>query len=241
MIGQKIISLSVVDSTNNYTAKLHSAHEIDHGAVILAENQSNGRGQRGTEWQSEPGKNLTFSFLLTDFNLSVMDQFRLNQLTSLALINALSDKNVEAKIKWPNDIYVGSDKIAGMLIENSVGSEGLKSSIVGVGLNINQSDFGKLKATSIKLQKDSDQNIHEVLFSIIYHFNELFDLLDQPELLSSKYLENLIGVKDSVTFSYNDSEFSGKVKELDEIGRIILTADGKDHGPFSLKEVSFNI
>ena len=122
MIGQKLISLSVVDSTNNYTAKLHSRDEIDHGAVILAENQLNGRGQRGTEWQSEPGNNLTFSFLLTEINLSVLDQFRLNQLASIAIINTLDNYDIDAYIKWPNDIYVGREKIAGMLIENSIGS-----------------------------------------------------------------------------------------------------------------------
>ncbi len=241
MIGQKIISLSVVDSTNNYTAKLHSTHQIDHGAVILAENQSNGRGQRGTEWQSEPGKNLTFSFLLTEINLSVMDQFRLNQLASLALVNTLSDKGVDALIKWPNDIYVGKNKIAGMLIENSIGSEGLKSSIIGIGLNLNQEDFRKLQATSIKNLTGKDQNIHETLFSFIYHFNEMLELLDEPELLTAKYLDNLLGVKSPIGFSYDDQQFTGHVKGLDEIGRIHLTANGSEHGPFSLKEVSFII
>jgi BirA family biotin operon repressor/biotin-[acetyl-CoA-carboxylase] ligase len=241
MIGQKIISLSVVDSTNNYTAKLHSAHEIDHGAVILAENQSNGRGQRGTEWQSEPGKNLTFSFLLTEINLSVMDQFRLNQLTSLALVKALSDKGLEAMIKWPNDIYIGCSKVAGMLIENSIGSAGLKSSIIGIGLNVNQESFGDLHATSLKMETSKDHNIHETLFSFIYHFNELFELLDEPEILTKKYLEKLMGVNEPISFAYNDHEYNGRVKGIDEIGRIELTADGKKHGPFSLKEVSFII
>lgn len=241
MIGQKIISLSVVDSTNNYTAKLHSAHEIDHGAVILAENQSNGRGQRGTEWQSEPGKNLTFSFLLTEINLSVMDQFRLNQLTSLALVNALSDKGIDASIKWPNDIYIGRNKVAGMLIENSIGSEGLKSSVIGIGLNVNQDDFKELQATSIKKETGKDHNIHETLFSFIYHYNELFDLLDEPDMLTRKYLNKLMGVKTPIKFTYDQKHFTGQVKGIDEIGRIQLTADGIDHGPFSLKEVSFII
>ena len=241
MIGQKLISLSVVDSTNNYTAKLHSRDEIDHGAVILAENQLNGRGQRGTEWQSEPGNNLTFSFLLTEINLSVLDQFRLNQLASIAIINTLDNYDIDAYIKWPNDIYVGREKIAGMLIENSIGSEGIKSSIIGIGLNVNQVDFGELSATSLKSQTGKDYNLHEVLFSFIFNFNDLFQKLDTPQILLNEYLNKLIGVKSNVAFSYNGMHYIGNVKGIDKIGRITLTADGLEHGPFSLKEISFVI
>lgn len=241
MIGHKIISLSVVDSTNNYVAKLLQADEIEHGAVILAENQNNGRGQRGTEWQSEPGKNLIFSFLLSDVDLSVMDQFRLNQLTSVALINTLKKLDIDAKIKWPNDIYVNDSKISGMLIENSISGSGIKESIVGIGLNINQTDFEGFKATSLKLVSGSDQNIHSVLFSFIYEFNELFDLLDFPDRLKELYMKNLLGVKEPVRFSYNGDEFIGNVHRIDEIGRLELISEDRIHGPFSLKEVSFII
>lgn len=241
MIGQKIISLSVVDSTNNYIAKSYLADEIEHGAVILAENQSNGRGQRGTEWQSEPGKNLVFSFLLTEVNLSVMDQFRLNQLTSVALIRALRNKGVPARIKWPNDIYVGANKIAGMLIENSIAGSGLKDSIVGIGLNVNQENFEGFEATSIKNETGFDHNIHETLFSFIYEFNALFDKLDEPEELTALYEDELLGMKEDIGFTYDGQNYQGRVHRIDEIGRIELISNEEIHGPFSLKEVSFVI
>lgn len=241
MIGQKIISLSVVDSTNNYVANLLLDDEIDHGAVILAESQSNGRGQRGAEWQSEPGKNLIFSFLLTEVNLSVMDQFRLNQLTSLALIRSLRKKDINAAIKWPNDIYVNCKKISGMLIENSISGSGIKDSIVGIGLNVNQEDFKGVNATSIKLETGRDHNIHETLFSFIFEFNELFDLLDDPQRLSKLYLDQLLGMKEPITFTYEAGSFTGNVHRIDEIGRIELISEGVVHGPFSLKEVKFTI
>lgn len=241
MIGQKIISLSVVDSTNNYIAKLQLSDEIDHGTVILAENQSEGRGQRGTEWQSEPGKNLIFSFLLNEVNLSVMEQFRLNQLTSLALVRALGKKGVDAQIKWPNDIFVGDKKISGMLIENSISGTGLKDSIIGIGLNVNQEEFEGFKATSVKNETGGDHNIHEMLFSFIYEFNELFDLLDEPEKLSRLYNDALIGMKSPVKFSYAGNEYEGKIHRIDEIGRVELIAGEEVHGPFSLKEVKFLI
>ncbi len=119
-IGQKIIHLESVDSTNNYVANLIQRKEITHGTVIMADEQFAGKGQRGAEWHVNPGKNLTFSFLLENINLSISQQFFLTQVVSVSLVNLLKKLKLTAQIKWPNDIYINRNKIAGVLIENQV-------------------------------------------------------------------------------------------------------------------------
>ena len=146
-IGQKIIRLDVVDSTNNYIANLIKQGSIDSGTVIMADEQFAGKGQRDAQWQSSAGENLTFSFFLDDVNLSVSRQFNLSQVVALSLYNFLNNLGLDATIKWPNDIYIKGRKIAGVLIENQLKGSLIKSAIVGVGLNVNQTEFQGFSAT----------------------------------------------------------------------------------------------
>ena len=146
-----IIWLESVDSTNE-EAKRHIS-DIDNLSVLSALEQTAGRGQRGNRWTSAPGENLMFSIVLKFscdpagsshgllHQLPARDQFVLNEITSLAVVDFLSMHGISAKIKWPNDIYVGSKKICGILIENCLRGSGVSSSIIGIGLNINQRNF----------------------------------------------------------------------------------------------------
>ena len=134
-----IIWLESVDSTNE-EAKRHIS-DIDNLSVLSALEQTAGRGQRGNTWTSTPGENLMFSIVLKDPKISARDQFVLNEIASLAVVDFLSMHGISARIKWPNDIYVGSKKICGILIENSLHGSAISSSIIGIGLNINQRNF----------------------------------------------------------------------------------------------------
>ena len=137
-----IIRLDNVDSTNTYLSGI--ASNSPHGTCVLADRQSAGRGQRGNTWESEPGKNLTFSVLLRPDGLHASQQFRISQAVSLAITDTLDGflpEGIEAKVKWPNDIYVGNRKICGILIENTLCGAAIQHSIIGIGLNINQRDF----------------------------------------------------------------------------------------------------
>ena len=134
-----IIWLESVDSTNE-EAKRHIS-DIDNLSVLSAFEQTAGRGQRGNTWTSTPGENLMFSIVLKDPKISARDQFVLNEIASLAVVDFLSMHGISARIKWPNDIYVGSKKICGILIENSLHGTAISSSIIGIGLNINQRNF----------------------------------------------------------------------------------------------------
>ena len=183
-----IIWLESVDSTNEECRRRIS--EIDNLSVVAALSQTSGKGQKGNVWLSEPGKNLTFSVVLkfpaTDIKselepMLAYDQFVLSEITSLSIVDLLAEHGIEAKIKWPNDIYVGDRKICGMLIENSLRGEWIQHSIIGIGLNVNQRNFDVSlpNPTSMVLcngitDEYDLENIQERLMDIFKHYIKRF-------------------------------------------------------------------
>ena len=141
-----IIWLDTTDSTNEEARRRIS--DIDNLSVVSAYSQTAGRGQRGNTWSSSPGENLTFSIVIKygheygqTLPMRACDQFSVSEAAALAVVDLLASYNIEAKIKWPNDIYVGDRKICGILIENSLREGFMSSSIIGIGLNVNQTVF----------------------------------------------------------------------------------------------------
>lgn len=238
-IGRKIIRLESVDSTNNYTANLIKGNIIDHGTVILADEQFAGKGQRNAEWLSNPGENLTFSVFLSSVNLSVERQFVLTQFVSISLVHFFKQRNIEAKIKWPNDIYVGENKIAGILIENQLNANAIKNSIVGIGLNVNQVSFNGINATSLKLCTSESYIPHEVLFEYIGVFNELLDVfwLKSSEI-DRLYSNLLLGLGMIRQFIDSSGEFNGTIVGVTESGKIRILVNEEERN-YDLKEIQF--
>ena len=136
---RRIMWLERVDSTND-EARRHIS-DIDNLSVVSALSQTAGRGQRGNTWTSNAGENLMFSIVLKSPALMAEDHFALNEIAALSVADFLSTYGIKAEIKWPNDIYVGEKKICGILIENSFRGKTISSSIIGIGLNINQRNF----------------------------------------------------------------------------------------------------
>ena len=138
-----VIWLDSVDSTNNEVKR--NVDVLGNFSVIAAREQTAGRGQRGNVWLTEPGMNLTFSIVIKYEQLQVkmkaVDQFEISEMTALSVIDLLAEYGIEARIKLPNDIYVGDRKVCGILIEHSLQGEHLSHSIIGVGLNVNQLIF----------------------------------------------------------------------------------------------------
>jgi BirA family transcriptional regulator, biotin operon repressor / biotin---[acetyl-CoA-carboxylase] ligase len=157
-IGKNLIRLKRVDSTNNYAASLlrHSGRndekKIYDGTIVIADFQEKGKGQRGNSWESEKGKNLTFTLILRPSFLKADQQFLLNKITSLAICDLLKSFGIgNISVKWPNDVLVNGKKIAGILIENTIRSNEIIHSIIGIGLNVNQDKFPKTpNAISLK-------------------------------------------------------------------------------------------
>ena len=135
----KIIRIDEVDSTNSYLAR--EAHTLDAPVMVIADSQTAGRGQRGNSWESEAGQNLTFSVLYRPSGFRAIEQFSISEATALAVVDFLALHGIETKVKWPNDIYAGDRKICGILIQHSLTGSEISHSILGVGININQTEF----------------------------------------------------------------------------------------------------
>jgi BirA family biotin operon repressor/biotin-[acetyl-CoA-carboxylase] ligase len=136
-LGSEIHHLSVVDSTNNYAAKLISDGQLQNGSVIMADFQTNGRGQRGNSWQSVSQDNLLFSLAFQPVSVAADQQIRINWYTALIWIKCCKRFSIDAQIKWPNDIFVGQQKLGGILIEQQIQGSIIAWSVVGCGINVN--------------------------------------------------------------------------------------------------------
>lgn len=239
-IGAKIIVLESVDSTNNYAAKAVAEGELNHGTVILAEEQTNGRGQRGNSWQSDPKKNLHFSFYVRPQNLSIDQHMSLSFITSIALVQALEKFQITAEIKWPNDVFVGEEKISGMLIETQVQQNKISGAIIGLGINVNQEYFDGLKATSCKIQHQKELDLWDLLDRFLIEFNTLWQAfpLMAYEVLQRKYYQHLFGYQSERQFVDKDGVFRGTILGVDKQGRLVVDKNGSLHS-YDLKEIQF--
>jgi BirA family biotin operon repressor/biotin-[acetyl-CoA-carboxylase] ligase len=194
------IHLVNVDSTNNYVANLFRLNEIKSGTVVSAEYQSNGRGQRTTKWQSGEAQNALFSLFLSWENLPNSFQFIISMLTAISIQEVIEKKiNKPVHIKWPNDIYVNELKIAGILIENNLNSTHVTSSVIGVGLNVNQSVFSSdLSATSLLLETGQMHNCQETLSIIskkmIDYFFGTHSVEDAFNKVKTRYLSKIVNL-----------------------------------------------
>lgn len=222
MIGRKIIYKDTLASTNNYVANLDLEGKIEHGTAILAGNQSEGKGQRGAVWDSEPYKNISFSCFLKHDNLAVSQHFILNQVISLSCVDFLNHFKAGFKIKWPNDLVFGTSKIAGILIENQLQKEQIKSSIVGIGVNVNQSEFGAYNATSLALLLDKELDIKDSVLVLIEKLNYWYKklLVQDFATIQDAYLENLWLLQQKSSFEDSEGEFEGKILGVDSSGQL---------------------
>ena len=167
-----IIELKEISSTNVYALELARTKNVPEFTVIRADFQTKGRGQIGNHWVADSGKNLLFSVILHPTHISANNQFILSQCVSLALFRTVSLFCDNVAIKWPNDLYVGNKKIAGILIESQTTENNLNLLLVGVGINVNNKLPEDLEATSIKQIKKSAQNIDALLENFLKNFAE---------------------------------------------------------------------
>jgi len=214
-VGQNFITLKEVDSTNNFLKDLLSnSKPLMEGTVIMAENQYAGRGQQQNGWHAQPGKNLTFSMLLTPRFLAITDQFDLIRAVSLGVFDALEPLlGNKLKIKWPNDIYYAGYKLGGMLIENMVQAGQIRNSIIGIGLNVNQDSFpqGLSNAISIKQILHADYDLKALLSEICRHIEAWYLNLKAGKVsfVRDTYLSRLYWLEESKSFRTEKGIFTG--------------------------------
>lgn len=245
-----IIWLGEVDSTNS-EARRHIS-DIDNLSVVSALSQSQGRGQMGNTWSSAPGENLTFSIVMKPEGLNAIrarDQFVLSEAAALTIVEFLSGHDIQAEIKWPNDIYVGNRKICGMLIENSLRGDSISHSIIGIGLNVNQRNFdiNLPNPTSMAILSGNGTDIRKALEEITDTFRSICETLlassEGRTRLHSLYLSRLwrLDEEHSYVETATGKAFTGTIKGVSPTGRLLIeTADGSLK-EFAFKEISYII
>jgi BirA family biotin operon repressor/biotin-[acetyl-CoA-carboxylase] ligase len=227
-----IIKLDAIESTNDYL----KSTVFNNTQVAYTYNQFKGKGQRGNKWMSEPGKNLAFSIKIYPKNIDIKDQFKINVIFSLLILNTLKALQIpDIKIKFPNDIMSGNKKICGILIELKVKGSEIDNIIIGFGLNVNQENFGELtNASSLKLISNLNYDLDGISNLFIQnltrhnYLNKLFNLNLGFDKTLEHYNQNLYGLNSNSIFQKNKSRFTGKIKSITSSGGInILKKDGR--------------
>jgi BirA family transcriptional regulator, biotin operon repressor / biotin---[acetyl-CoA-carboxylase] ligase len=242
-IPTKLFHLESVDSTNNYVANLVRNGEIESGSVVLADFQSEGRGQRGTKWQAAAGENMTASLFVQWPDLLHSEQFRISMLVSLGVVRFLVGYGVSAQIKWPNDLWVRGNKIAGMLIENQVRGQRVVSSIIGIGLNVNQQEFEDgLHATSMSRECNRTYSVRLITMELFQTIGQVIqELQDYPfNELHRLYLNKLFGYGHPISVEFTENQLIAEIEitGVTEEGLLVYLLDG-EIGKADLKEIRF--
>ena len=231
-------------STNDIaTQMIQSGKNVFEGTVIVTDNQTAGRGQRGNTWEASVGENLTFSIIFKPNFLKASDQFQLNVAVSLGVFDFLSEFIDEGlTVKWSNDIYYEDQKMGGILIENTLQGYQIGHSVVGIGLNINQTQFSNLRATSLRniTQNPQRYDLSEMLKKLLESIEKNYLRIKNQEYESLKvrYLANLYRFGEYHYFRKNGQQFLGKIMVIDDTGKLGIETQGMILY-FDFKEVEF--
>lgn len=264
----KIIELDEVDSTNRFLCD-YDGEEGELMTVAICHNQTAGRGNGSNSWESEGGKNLTFSVKIHPVGVSAMDQYVLLEAMALAIRTTLAAEVETVRswsmledydfmfgrsvasgtdcrgftIKWPNDIYWDDRKISGTLSECEVNSHGVKSCIIGTGININQREFLSDAPNPISLSQIMRRSIplRKVFNAVIESFEHYLAMVNEGkyDLLKREYMEVLYRRTGSYGYSDNDGEFYARIEDVTQNGHLLLRRDNGTLSEYEFKEVSF--
>jgi len=243
-VGKVLHSLEDTASTNVYAQNLLSKSKPPEGTVISTQNQTAGRGQIGSSWESEAFKNLTLSIILYPNFILPNQQFLLTQITSLAVhdfIKAHIDTDVF--IKWPNDIYIQDRKIAGILIQNSLAGKSISNCIIGIGVNVKQTHFvsNAPNPTSLTLETKNDFDLNELQLQLLKCVELRYLQLKRGELaqIAQDYHRYLFRNQKLALYQYpNGEQFIGKIIGVNTIGKLQIESS-KGVEEFGMKEVRF--
>lgn len=240
-MGKNLVFMPECHSTNTYALQLCQQKQSVEGTVVITNNQTAGRGQRGNTWEAEPGTNLTFSLILKPTFLLAAEQFMLNRAVSLGIADFLRSQLPQAvKIKWPNDMLVQEKKICGVLIENVIQGSGLSASVVGIGMNVNQHRFSIDRATSLYLQTGILYDLSSMLDELLHCIETYWLVLREGRYdeLKDQYLEQLFARDEKRQFKTGTEIFEGEITGVDAVGRLVIQTPFGER-VFGMKEVEF--
>lgn len=239
----QIIKLNATDSTNLYLKDLMNKRSLDDFTIVAADSQTLGRGQIGTKWESEPFKNLTFSVLKKLDSEQFKNPFLLNICVSLAVFSALKTLDIpDLKVKWPNDIMSGHFKICGILIENIFSGTRMLSSIIGIGLNVNQENFLDLhNVSSLKLLTGRNFELDGLLLLLQDALKKSFTEFEEKgaDVFRNRYESSLFRKDKPSTFK--DAKglmFMGFIRGVSDQGKLMVAHEDGYLKEYNMKEIS---
>ncbi len=240
----KIITLDSLPSTNQY-CELLDLNQCEEFTIINAVEQTAGIGQRGNHWESEAGKNLTFSIILKPSFLPIPDQFQLTKSISLGIADWLKTvvpQGYAVKIKWPNDIYVGQSKICGTLTSAKINGNKLSAAIAGIGLNINQTQFSYWIPNPVSLtqllgtEMSTESALKEVASSILQRYSRLKKDITAPD---ADYLSDLLHIKEERSYLYQGRTIRAKIEGVNRFGHLELLCSSGEQIACQMKEIQW--
>lgn len=237
-----IIKLDAIGSTNVYLKSLLANLNLENFTVVVADNQTAGKGQRGAVWSSEPSSNLTFSVLVKDLLIGIEEIYDLNVGVSLSVFEAIKELGIESlSIKWPNDILADNKKTGGILIENIIKSNGDIFSVVGIGINVNQEDFGNLSQAASLFTVSGKKYDREVLMNVVlkkmrYYFNALRN--GHKKKVWQEYHDNLYRLAIPSAFELQSGErIMGIIQNVSQQGTLVVLLDSGKTEEYYIKEI----
>ena len=243
VIGRQVISLLSTHSTNDYARELLDEDPPGEGLVIIAGEQKKGKGYGSNAWHSRRGKNLLFSVILYPEFVAANQQFLISKSISLGMHDYLSDYISDVSIKWPNDIYVEDRKIAGILIENDLVGSGMKNSIVGIGININQERFPEDIPNPVSLRQMIEKKLplKKELNHLCGYLDKRYRMLSrgQVDKINRDYHNRLFRLNSMAWYKTTDDTFRGKIVGVSDYGQLILENEAGKTLEFNFKEVEF--
>lgn len=238
----KIIKVETTSSTNSWISQ--NIENLEFPSMVYTPNQTAGRGQRGNSWESEPGMNLTASFLLRVDKLEASRQFVISEAVALSTVDFLKSEGIQPKIKWPNDIYVGDKKIAGILIEHSLTGSVINRTIAGIGVNLNQTKFKSdaPNPVSLKMLTGKTSDIDRAAEKFASFIENRLGNVWKADAIHKEFME-VLWRNDGNNYPFHDRKedklFKGRITGVAPDGMLTLITEEGNSKEFAFKEVEF--
>lgn len=238
-----IIRIETATSTNTYLKELSAKKKLEEGTVAIARKQTAGKGQRGSSWESEAGKNILCSLILYPDFLPINENFLLSKIIAISVKETLELYADNFSIKWPNDIYWKDQKISGILIENELIGNQYAQAIIGIGININQDSFSVDLPNPISLKQiinqesDLDEFLDKLLSKIAFWYKQLKE--DEVEKIENHYFQSLYRNSGFFPFSDKENTFYAQIDSVGKDGYLHLITDKQEKKEYGFKEVCF--
>lgn len=237
-----IVRLETTDSTNNWVS-LHE-EELESPSLVYCIDQTSGRGQRGNSWESEPGKNITASLIFHPENFPATRQFEISEAVALGLTEFLRTAGIDARIKWPNDIYVGDKKICGILVEHVVTGKNISRTIAGFGINLNQTEFHSDAPNPVSLKQLTGKtyDLKTAIDAVVYHLERYLYFLVSYQPIHGRFMQ-LLWRNDRKFYKFHDKKrdevILARILEVGTDGVLSLMTRDLEQRDYYFKEVEF--